>query len=83
MYLDELEKFSDDNGMKINNLKSKVMKFSRAKNMDFPLNIAFKDGKDLETISEMKLLGNTVSDDQKGDGNIQFICKKARKKSIF
>ena len=79
-YLDEVEQFVEVNGMKINKLKTKVIKYTRTKVLDFPLEVAFKDNKNLEVVTHMKLLGVMISDSLKWDMNTDYICQKARGK---
>ena len=66
--------------MKINKLKTKVMKFSRNTKFDFPLEVSFSDNKNLEVIKSVKLLGLVISESLSWEENTDYICKKARKK---
>ena len=77
--MNDLEKFVVENGMEINTLKSKVMKFSRSAK---PLStkVSFRDNKNLEEIQQIKLLGLQISENLKWDSNTSFICKNARRK---
>ena len=75
-----LKNFSSKNGMKINNRKSKVMKFSRSDRANFPLEMSFSNSDVLETIQCFKLLGVILSENLKWDKNTDYICKKARSK---
>ena len=76
----EFEEFSIRNKMKINTNKTKVMKFTRAKSLDFPLEVSFSDGKLLEEVESFKILGVIVNNSLKWDDNTDYICSKARKK---
>ncbi len=64
--------------MVINRKKTTIMKFNRSRKFDFPPEFALADKVQLETVSEVKLLGVMVSN-KLGDweGNTQYICKKA------
>ena len=55
--LERIEDFTEKNQMKINTSKSKVMVFNKSRNLDFPPEIAFKNGELLECIETTKLLG--------------------------
>ena len=79
-FLEDIEAFATNNKMKINKSKTKVMKFSRAKSSDFPLEVAFADGQNLEVINEFKLLGVMVQNNLKWGKNTEYICKRARGK---
>ena len=80
MYLNDIEQFAKKNNMKINMTKTKVMKFSRVSNMDFPLEVAFSNNVNLEVKNKMKLLGVIINDRLKWDDNTDYISEKARKK---
>ena len=75
MYINDLEEFTVDIGMKINHSKSKTMIFSRSEKVP---NAIFKLGDQiLELISEIKLLGIMVSNDLKWESNTEYMCKKS------
>ena len=76
-FIDDIEAFSLANKMKINESKTKVMKFCRAKKSDFPLEVAFSNGPNLEVITDFKLLGVVIQDDLKWRKNSEYICKRA------
>ena len=75
-----MENFAKNNGMKINQVKSKAMKFTRVTKVDFPLELNFEDGDLLEVLDEIKLLGVIVQDNLKWNRNTDYICKKARQR---
>ena len=79
-YLDDVEMFTTKNKMKINKNKTKVMKFTRARKLDFPLEVSFSDNVNLEYLTEIKLLGVVISDNLSWQSNTDFICKKAMQK---
>ena len=54
--LDKIELFTENNKMKINAGKSKVLIFNKSRKNDFPPELAFKDGEILECLEETKLL---------------------------
>jgi hypothetical protein len=76
-YLDDTEKFTLENRMKINPKKSQVILFNKSRNWDFPPEVSFADGNNLEYVSELKLVGVVISDDLRWGKNTQYICKKA------
>ena len=75
--LDKIELFTENNKMKINAGKSKVMIFNKSRKNDFPPELAFKDGAILECLEETKLLGINLQSDLKWNSNTQAICLKA------
>ena len=79
-YIRDIEAYTDNNNMQINKKKTKVIKFTRARKWDFPLEIVFNDGSEMETMSETSLLGVIVSQDLKWNKNTSYICMKARRK---
>ena len=76
----EFEEFTVRNKMKINTTKTKVMKFTRSKTLDFPLEVCFSDGVILEEVESFKLLGVVLNNSLKWQENTDYICSKARKK---
>ena len=79
-YIADTENFAENNNLVLNKKKTKVMKFSNSRKLDFPLEVTFRDGTVLETMSETTILGVVVSDDLKWAKNTEFICTKARRK---
>ena len=79
-YLNDAEHFTQDNLMKINPKKSQVILFNKSRNWDFPPEVSFSDGKHLESVSEMKLVGVVISSDLRWGKNTQYICEKATQK---
>ena len=77
MYLDDTEKFTDENKMKLNSKKTKVILFNKSRKWDFPPEMAFSDGQNLEVVSEMKLVGVVLTDDLRWTKNTEYICQKA------
>ena len=78
--LEQFEAFTITNKMKINSSKTKIMKFTRTKSLDFPLEISFSNKEALEEVTSFKLLGVIVSNTLKWQDNTDYICSKARKK---
>ena len=76
--MNEFEIFTKSNKMKINNTKTKVMKFNRSLKYDFPLEVSFSDKVLLEQVETTKLLGIIIAENVKWDPNTEYICKKAR-----
>ena len=79
-HLNNVEKFTENNQMKINASKSKVMIFNKSRKYDFPPEVTFEDGKILECLEETKLLGVLISSSLKWDSNTKAICEKAMTK---
>ena len=79
-YLSDTENFVQENKMIINKQKTKVMSFTKSRKWDFPPEVHFGDGSQLEYVYETKLLGVIVSQDLKWHKNTAFICQKARTK---
>ena len=76
-YMDDTESFTEENLMKINSKKSKVLLFNKSRKWDFPPEVSFSDDQNLEVLSDIRLLGVVVSDDLRWEKNTQYICKKA------
>ena len=75
--LSRIEIFTQNNQMKINSNKSKVMLFNKSRKHDFPPEMQFQDGNILECIDETKLLGIYLSSSLSWEANTKAICKKA------
>ena len=79
-FVKDTENFVVENKMVINSTKTKVISFTKSRNWDFPPEIQLSNGKQLECINELKLLGVVVSNDLKWHKNTAFICEKVGKK---
>jgi hypothetical protein len=79
-FISDTEQFVSDNKMVINKKKTKVISFTKSRKWDFPPELHFSDGSQLECITETKLLGVVVSQDLKWFKNTVYICQKARQK---
>ena len=73
---EKLETVSHNQGMVINQNKTKVMLFNPGKKNDFLPKIQTKDGTKLEVIEEAKLLGILVRTDMSWKSNTNLLCKK-------
>ena len=79
-YISDTEQFVADNKMVINKQKTKIICFSKSRKWDFPPEVFFNDGTQIEVISETTLLGVVVTRDLRWDKNTDFMCQKARKR---
>ena len=76
----DTELFTHENKMVINTNKTKIMKFSRSRKWDFPPELKFSNGTQIDSISETKLVGVMISQNLRWQKNTEYICNKARKK---
>ena len=74
--LDRLCNYADENQMKLNNDKTKVMLFNQANQWDFLPEIVV-GGQNLEVVEVYKLVGVMISSNLKWDENTEYITKKA------
>ena len=74
--LNNLCDYADENQMKLNKDKTKVMLFNPAKQWDFMPEIEV-GGQILEVVDEYKLVGVMISSNLKWDENTDYITKKA------
>ena len=79
-YITELEKFAFDNKIMIDQPKTNMMMFNRARKWDFPPEIFFQNGAQMNVVHQFKLVGVVVTDDLKWEENTKYICQKARRK---
>ena len=56
------------------------MLFNKSRKWDFPPELKFSDGSQLEVVSEIKLVGVLLTDDLSWHKNTLYICEKARLK---
>ena len=75
-YLTNISNWTDEKKMQINEKKSKIMIFNYTNKYQFSTRLSLKD-KNLEEVSETKLLGTIVTNDLKWHKNTQRIIKKA------
>ena len=79
--LDNLCNYANENEMKLNSEKTKVMLFNVAKRNDFMPEIKVKnETQNIEVVEEFKLLGVLVTSDLKWDANTNAITTKAYKR---
>ena len=79
--LDDICRYADENEMKLNSEKTKVMLFNAAKKNDFMPEIKVKDDEqNIEVVEEFKLLGVRITSDLKWDANTNAITTKAYKR---
>ena len=67
--------YVEQNCMKINYKKTKVLLFIQCKNWDF-MPLFELEGKELELVEEMKMLGIIVRSDMKWSSNTKYIVQK-------
>ena len=79
-YIRDTEDFVCANQMKINKKKTKVISFTKSRKWDFPPELYFSDGTQIECISETKLVGVVLSQDLRWQKNTDYICQKSRTK---
>ena len=68
-YLDDAEKFTMENKMKINPRKTKVLSFNKSRQYDFPPELHFSDLLNLTDVSELKLVGVVLTNNLKWQMN--------------
>ena len=68
--------YAQVNDMKLNFKKTKLMIFNNAKTMDFMPNLEV-EGKEIEVVEEMRILGLIVRTDLKWSSNTEHIMEKA------
>ena len=78
--VDKLKVYASQNGMKINEEKTKVMLFNRATKTDFLPNLELSEGKQIEVVEEMKLLEVMIRSDLKWTSNTNLIIAKYYKR---
>ena len=77
--LDQIKNQANENQMKVNLKKTKIMVFNPCKSLEFKPEISL-DGNKLETVDEMKLLGLSIRSDMKWNSNTSNMVKKASKR---
>ena len=75
--LDLLNEYCRQSKMSINQRKSKCMLFNRAKKHDFTPELYLTQGKKLEVVEEMKLVGYQLRSDLKTISNTNYIVRRA------
>ena len=74
-YLNELNDWSEDHQMVINQKKTKAMIFNYTKNHQFYTRLSLKN-ENIEVVDKIKLLGTKISNDLSWDENCRDIIKK-------
>ena len=80
LYLEDAEKFTFQNKMKLNPLKTKITEFYKSTKHDFPPEVFLSGNQMLEVVPEIKLVCVIVTQDLKWQRNTDIICAKARQK---
>ena len=75
-WLDQINKWTEDQLMIINEKKTKTMIFNFTENYKFTTRLRLK-GENVEVINSTRLLGTILTDDLKWDLNVSTIVKKA------
>ena len=78
--LEDLLKFTDDNKMKINLKKTKVIPFNFSKTKDFIPELSFPGGEPLEVIYQTKLVGVIVDSSLSWGPHIEYSVRNANTK---
>ena len=78
-YVRTINKWTEENQMKLNEKKTTNMIFNFTKDLQFTTDITLKNEK-LETIDKTKLLGTIITKDLKWHENTKYIVKKANQK---
>jgi hypothetical protein len=74
-YLNQINKWTEDHKMVINQKKTKAMVFNYTDNYKFTTRLQLK-GENIEIVNKMKILGTIVNDKLCWDDNCQYIIKK-------
>ena len=77
--VEELLNYTKENEMKINKDKTKIMLFNTKISKDFTPKISI-EGKEIEVVEELKLLGVKITNDLKWNNNTEYITGRAYKK---
>ena len=68
-YIEDTEDFVTENKMLINKTKTKSITFNKSRDWNFPPEVYFKDGNQIEYVSEIKLVGVILTEDLKWKRN--------------
>ena len=74
--LDEVARWTENNKAKLNEKKTQVMIFNPTKNYQFGIRLNL-NGKLLETVNQVTLLGTIISTDLSWSSNTKYIVRKA------
>ena len=75
--LNELNTYIDEKQMKVNNDKTNVILFNKARNYDFLPSLTIGNSSPLNVVNEISLLGIVVSSDLSWAPNTKAMCRKA------
>ena len=75
--LDKMVLYCEENDMKINIAKTKVVLFNSARNYDFMPTLHIGNNGHLEVVREFKLLGLIFKSNLTWQANTEYMCKKA------
>ena len=75
--LNNIEAFTLNNKMRINENKSKVLMFNMSRNVDFPPKLSFRNGEILENLKEARILGIQLNSSLRWFSNTAAIYKKS------
>ena len=79
--LDDIHSYTEDNLMKINVSKTKVMLFNTSRNFDFPPEVVLPGSKTfLDVVDQTRLLGIQLTADLKWYQHSKYICERASAK---
>ena len=76
-YLDEAEKFTLENKMKINQNKTKIISFNKSRKLDFPPELRLSNREILKVVTDIKLVGVILDQSLSWQKNTDYICQKA------
>ena len=79
-YLNDTEKFTEENKMVINSKRSNVIIFNKSRKWDFPPEMSFSNYELLQVNKQLKLVGVIISDDLRWGPTTEYISKKATKR---
>ena len=74
-YLNQLDQWSENQKMKINQKKTKAMVFNFTDNFKFSTRLQLK-GENIEMVNQMKILGTIINQNLSWDENCQHLIKK-------
>ena len=75
--LNDLKTYAEKNEMKLNDQKTKVILFNKARNYDFMPKCYFEKNENLQVVEKLKLLGVIVTSDLSWAAHCDYICQKA------
>ena len=78
--IEQLKKYAEDHGMKINEEKTKLMLFNKATSVDVLPQVEISEGNLIEVVDEMKLLGIMITSDLKWKSNTNYMVARCYQK---